>query len=140
MKRMVAIAIVTVLILISVCGCSMSEDISQATVYAEEFLDFVLANDRSNAYSMVSNICTEEEFTSLWEYMRQAFNGATEYTLKSKSWKTNTNALNGITTKSVSFNVFSNNGQKGTFDIVIRSDINGLAGCTYTIDSLQAEK
>ena len=131
MKK-ISIFMILLLLIASLCGCNLKADTSDATAYATQFLDCVIADDYYGAFSQVEHVCTQDEFDTLWTYMREEFGGATEYSANACAWKSNYGI--GSATTTVSFEITLNNGRSGTFDVVISSDTEGIAGCTYACD------
>ena len=95
----------TFVLLFSGCSVDLQRfENAESRQYAETMLDALIANDPQAAYSIVSKICTEEEFKAMFTEMQSIIGKAESYELKLLSIHKNTNITNGqktVTTRSV---------------------------------------
>lgn len=105
-KHLICVVFVIILaVLILCCGCTAdlqaleNEEVRQST---EGMLNALIANDFQAAYSLVDQICTEEEFKPTFAQMRELLGDADTYELKLLSIYTNGAMTNGQRILSVS--------------------------------------
>lgn len=105
MKKFRSIAACTmVLVILLLCaGCVDMQAFENATArqFSETMLDALIANDPQTAYALVSKLCSEKEFTVIFQQMRDAIGDADTYELELLSINTNTSVNNGETSKRV---------------------------------------
>lgn len=103
--KSLCITIFTVLILCSGCTAVLEElentEVRQST---ERMLDALITDDYQTAYSLVNNVCTEEDFKSTYTQMRDFLGNTDAYDLKLLSVYTNSAFQNGQKIRSVSSN------------------------------------
>ena len=99
----VCVIILTVLMLFSGCTAVLDElentEVRQTT---EAMLDALIENDFLAAYSLVDDICTEDDFSPAFTQMKQFLDDANTYDLKLLSVSANTSISNGQKISSIS--------------------------------------
>lgn len=78
------IALFFVLVLISsmlLFGCDIGSNYKYAEDFTGEFLDLIIDDNYSDSYGMFSDICTEEEYTPLYNEIKKVFGNTKEYKL-----------------------------------------------------------
>ena len=95
--------VLAVLVLCSGCAAAI-QDLENAEVRqnTEAMLDALITNDFQAAYSLVSNICTEEDFKPTFTQMQALLGNEAVYELKLLSIYTNSAISNGQKSSSVS--------------------------------------
>ena len=130
MKRKLILAICAILsLLVLFCGCTVKEDSEESRTLCETMLDHIIQNDYEAAFSMVSNVGSEEDFAYLWNEMRSVLQNSKSYELKQKSWYQRW--TNGVTTTEVLFEVVTDDGKVCQFTIYTTDQIEGIAGLHF---------
>ena len=95
-KKIAAFIMVLVIVLIfSSCTLPQSFENDDLRTYTDQMLNSIITNDKDSAYSLVSDICTESQFNSTFEDMRNLIDGVETYELKLVSIYHNTSYSNG---------------------------------------------
>lgn len=95
-KKIAAFIMVLVIVLIfSSCSLPQSFENDDLRTYTDQMLNSIITNDKDAAYSLVSDICTESQFNSTFEDMRNLIDGVETYELKLVSIYHNTSYSNG---------------------------------------------
>lgn len=95
-KKIAAFIMVLVMVLIfSSCTLPQSFENDDLRTYTDQMLNSIITNDKDSAYSLVSDICTESQFNSTFEDMRNLIDGVETYELKLVSIYHNTSYSNG---------------------------------------------
>jgi len=113
-------------------ACAPVEDSQQARALGEAWIEYVIAEDKEAAYGMVSDLCSREEFSELWEYMRNAVGDSHEYEIKQTGW--HWKSENGIAHSTVTYEITTDADRLLYLDILLadgREDLIGL----YCVDS-----
>lgn len=104
-KSIISVCVIILTVLMLCSGCTaVLEDLENAEVRqsTEAMLDALIANDFQTAYSLVSNICTEEDFKPIFTQMQALFENEAGYELKLLSIYTNSAISNDQKRSSVS--------------------------------------
>ncbi len=98
-------ALFLVLMLTFLCmGCTPDVEAFEnmdARLHTESMLDALIADDFQSAYSLVSHLCSESEFTEVYQQMHELVDGAGKYGLKLLYIQANTSIVNSEETKTV---------------------------------------
>lgn len=94
----------------------------------EAYLDAMLAGDFEAAHAITPAI-DREEHRAYFEESRKALEGATTYTLTQTGWNINTN--NGVTTKSASYQMVTDNGLICQFSLNTVEGYEGIANISF---------
>lgn len=100
MKRFrLAILCILILSVVFLCsGCAVNlQDFENAKVrqYAETMLDALIADDFESAYALVNGMCSESEFSGIFDQMQSVVGSTEIYELKLLSIHVNSNITNG---------------------------------------------
>lgn len=115
-------------------GCTVNEDSAESLAFCETFLDYVIQNDYDAAYSMVSHVATQEDFTAVWNEMRNVLQNSKSYETEQTGWYQRT--TNGVTTTEVLFEVVSDDGKVCQIRIYTTNGVDGIAGLHF-LDSTE---
>ena len=111
-------------------GCSVGEESSESRTLCEEFLDYVIEDDRDAAYAMCKNITSEAEFNTFWQNLHNVFKDSESYELKQTRWDKNTD--NGVTSTTVTFEATTDDGKMCMVYLVTVPEVEGIAGIHFT--------
>ena len=129
-RRSITLLCLLLVFLFVLGGCSIVEDSSESRALCEEFLDYVIEDDREGAYGMCKNIASEEEFSTLWQYLHNVFKDSKTYELKQTYW--NKNLDNGVTSTTVTFEATTDDEKICMVYLVTTPEIEGIAGVHFT--------
>ncbi|MBQ1225969.1 MAG: hypothetical protein IIX75_02640 [Clostridia bacterium] len=129
-RRPIALLCLLLVSLFLLGGCSIGEDSSESRTLCEEFLDYVIEDNRSAAYDMCKNVASEKEFNTVWEYVRAIFKDSKSYELKQMRWDKNTK--NGVTSTTVTFEATTDDEKICMIYLVTMPEIEGIAGVHFT--------
>ena len=104
-NNIMAVCAIVLAVLVLCSGCAVAiQDLENAEIRqtTEAMLDALIANDPQAAYSLVSNICTEEDFKPIFTQMQALLGNEAVYELKLLSIYTNSAISNGPKSSSVS--------------------------------------
>ena len=122
--RLSAILLITVLIALGLCSCTMKEDSTEAREICEDYFDAVIDNDFAAAYDIFDEIATREQVEDMWSYTKYALGKSKSYELKQEGWNTETD--DGVTLRQVSFELVSDDDK--TMYVTIVLDDEGIYG------------
>ena len=123
--RLLAILLITVLIALGLCSCTMKEDSTEAREICEDYFDAVIDNDFAAAYDIFDEIATREQVEDMWSYTKDALGKSKSYELKQEGWNTETD--DGVTLRQVSFELVSDDDK--TMYVTIVLDDEGEPDC-----------
>ena len=129
-RRPIALLCLLLVFLFVLGGCSIGEDSGESRALCEEFLDYVIEDNRSAAYDMCKNIASEEEFSTLWQYLHNVFKDSKSYKLNQMRWDKNTK--NGVTSTTVTFEATTDDEKTCMVYLVTMPEIEGIAGIHFT--------
>lgn len=116
--RFSAILLITVLIALGLCSCTMKEDLTEAREICEDYFDAVIANDFAAAYDIFDEVA-DDSFKNVWIYTRDVLENSQSYDLKQVGWYTETD--DGITFRQITFEIESDD-EKTMYVTVILDD------------------
>lgn len=92
-------------------------------LHTESILDALIADDFQSAYTSFSNICSESEFTTIFQQMQELVLGTEKYGLKLLQIQNQTSIINSAQTKTIysTYEMMSDSGRM-IIDIVINED------------------
>ncbi|MBE6606958.1 MAG: glucose-6-phosphate exchanger SLC37A4 [Ruminococcaceae bacterium] len=111
-------------------SCTFAEDSGESEKLCKEFIDYALADDKASAYNMIKNVTSEEEFETVWKYMRDFLKDSTSYELKQTGWNKNVN--DGVSTTTVVFEIVTDDEKIWQVRLLTRPEIEGIAGVYFT--------
>ena len=112
-------------------GCSLdvaAHENTDSRLHTESILDALIADDFQSAYTFFRNICSESEFTPIFQQMQQLVQGADEYGLKLLYIQNQTSIINSEQTKTIysTYDMMSDCGRM-IIDIVINENSDVLS-------------
>lgn len=122
--RLSAILLITVLIALGLCSCTMKEDSAEAREICEDYFDAAIDNDFAAAYDIFDEIATREQVEEMWSYTKDALGKSKSYELKQEGWNTHTEK--GVTLRQVSYELVSDDDK--TMYVTIVLDEKGVYG------------
>jgi hypothetical protein len=122
--RLSAILLVTVLMMLGLCSCTMGEDSAEAREICEDYFDAVIDNDFAAAYDIFDEIATREQVEEMWSYTKDALGKSKSYELKQEGWNSHTEK--GVTLRQVSYELVSDDDK--TMYVTIVLDEKGVYG------------
>lgn len=122
--RLSAILLITVLIALGLCSCTMGEDSAEAREICEDYFDAVIDDDFAAAYNIFEDIAEREQVEEMWKYTKEVLGDSESYTLKQEGWHSETD--NGVTLRQVSYKLVSDDDK--TMYVTIVLDDKGVYG------------
>ena len=122
--RLSAILLVTVLMMLGLCSCTMGEDSAEAREICEDYFDAVIDDDFAAAYDIFEDIAEREQVEEMWKYTKEVLGDSESYTLKQEGWHSETD--NGVTLRQVSYKLVSDDDK--TMYVTIVLDEKGVYG------------
>jgi hypothetical protein len=122
--RLSAILLVTVLMMLGLCSCTMKEDSAEAREICEDYFDAVIDNDFAAAYDIFEDIAEREQVEEMWSYTKDALGKSKSYELKQEGWNSHTEK--GVTLRQVSYELVSDDDK--TIYVTIVLDDEGIYG------------
>ena len=117
--RLSALLLVTVLIVLGLCSCTMKEDSAEAREICEDYFDAVIDNDFAAAYDIFDEISDADSFKDVWIYTRDVLENSQSYELKQEGWNSHTEK--GVTLRQITFEIESDD-EKTMYVTVILDD------------------
>ena len=117
--RLSALLLVTVLIALGLCSCTMKEDSAEAREICEDYFDAVIDNDFAAAYDIFDEISDADSFKDVWIYTRDVLENSQSYELKQEGWNSHTEK--GVTLRQITFEIESDD-EKTMYVTVILDD------------------
>lgn len=123
-------ALLCVLLLLLTLASCTDMDAGKNGELADQFLDYVIADDYDAAYGMVKATVTDADFRAYWTSVQAAAEGATSHETEEISRRINT--VKGITDRTTAYRVCLDNGKTVFLRVVTRDDIEGIAGIHFS--------
>ena len=117
--RLSALLVITALIALGLCSCTMKEDSAEAREICEDYFDAVIANDFAAAYDIFDEVADADSFKDVWIYTRDVLENSQSYELKQVGWYTETD--DGVTFRQITFEIESDD-EKTMYATVILDD------------------
>ena len=117
--RLSALLLVTVLIVLGLCSCTMKEDSAEAREICEDYFDAVIDNDFAAAYNIFDEVTDADSFKDVWIYTRDVLENSQSYELKQVGWNSHTEK--GVTLRQITFEIESDD-EKTMYVTVILDD------------------
>ena len=117
--RLSALLLVTVLIALGLCSCTMKEDSTEAREICEDYFDAVIDNDFAAAYGIFDEVTDADSFKDVWIYTRDVLENSQSYELKQVGWNSHTEK--GVTLRQITFEIESDD-EKTMYVTVILDD------------------
>ena len=117
--RLSALLLVTVLIVLGLCSCTMKEDSAEAREICEDYFDAVIDNDFAAAYGIFDEVTDADSFKDVWIYTRDVLENSQSYELKQEGWNSHTEK--GVTLRQITFEIESDD-EKTMYVTVILDD------------------
>ena len=117
--RLSALLVITALIALGLCSCTMKEDSAEAREICEDYFDAVIANDFAAAYDIFDEVADADSFKDVWIYTRDVLENSQSYELKQVGWYTETD--DGVTFRQITFEIESDD-EKTVYATVILDD------------------
>ncbi len=130
--RKLSLALVLLLALtlfLSLASCDGGQDAEHNEELTEDFIEALVENEYSEAYDLVKDCCTTEEFSRIWQILRQDTEGATDFEMHSTGW--NIQIRNGIKTVTTTYAVNYNNGKGVAVETITQDGIRHIAGIHF---------
>ena len=124
------LALCLLLLALTLAACTPETDIGNNTALSEQFMDHVMENDYTAAFSMVKATVTDADFRPYWQTMQITVDGAESYELEQIGWKINT--ANGVTDRTTAYRVYLDNGRTVLLRVMTREGIEGIAGIHFS--------
>ena len=135
MKRNFVLVICAILSLaLLLGGCTIKEDSEESLAFCKTFLDYVIQNDYDAAYAMASHVASEDDFSAVWNEMRNVLQNSKSYEIQQTGWYKNT--TDGVTTTEVLFEVVSDDGKVCQIRIYTTDGVEGISGLHF-LDSTE---
>ena len=68
-------------------GCNFLFNTQEAEKLCDEFVGYVIDNDKTKAYGMMKHFCTVQEFNVVWDPMRETLENSKTYTLERTGYR-----------------------------------------------------
>ena len=117
--RLSALLLVTVLIALGLCSCSMKEDSVEAREICEDYFDAVIDNDFAAAYGIFDEVTDADSFKDVWIYTRDVLENSQSYELKQEGWNSHTEK--GVTFRQITFEIESDD-EKTMYVTIVLDD------------------
>jgi len=136
LKRSVALLCVLLTLAIALGGCGIVEDSEKGEALCREFMDYVVKDNQYSAYGMMEDICTREEFLSLWDVMYPVFENTQSYELTQTGW--HYDIEDGIDVTTLTFEMKTDDGKSCQLQIML--DDNGELYGFWFLDTTEFEE
>jgi hypothetical protein len=130
--RLSAILLITVLIALGLCSCTMGEDSAEAREICEDYFDAVIDNDFAAAYDIFDEIADADSVKGMYNEDCKVLENSKNYKLKQVGWYTETD--DGVTLRQVTFELVSDDDK--TMYVLLVLDDEGLYRF-YTMDATE---
>lgn len=126
MKKMKSLLVLSVIfaVLVSLASCTeLHESLDNEDIRAdtEAMIDSILENDLDSAYTLISDVCSKQEFASIFSQIREIIGNESEYKLSPIRIYYNTSVNDGQKVESVSATYKMECGEKD-YIIDVKSD------------------
>lgn len=111
---------------ISLSACTADMSIGDNTELGEQFMNNLIDNKRDDAYELIKNTVTPDDFDAYWSTIRPIVEGADSYEIEQIGW--NINTTNGRTSRVSAYEIELDNGKSVFLRVVTYEDIEGIAG------------
>ncbi len=95
-KKLLALSLITIMLVFVFCSCSAEMyDDDEIRAHTVKLLDAIIAENFDAAYSVMSDVCTKQEFTVFYNQMCTELQDVTQYQLDCIGFNTSYNIENG---------------------------------------------